>query len=146
MAYATIEEANNILGDDWAVDDTAKQNALNIATIKIDSIMTGFENDLVEGQETVFPLLNQTYVPAQIKYGCIYEAGAIASGKQDLVFLTAGLKSESTSSASASYQDSNLKYQKYSMFYSKNAIDFIYSWTPKASMIGKEVAWYGACY
>ena len=140
MAYATIEEANAILGNDWAVDDINKQAFLNVATFKIDSIMDGFGDDIVEGQETVFPLKSQTYVPAQIKYGCIYEAGAIATGKQDLVFLTAGLKSESTSSASASYQDSNSKYQRYSMFYSKNAIDFIYSWIPKASMIGKEVA------
>lgn len=146
MAYATIEEANAILGNDWATDDISKQAFLDVATIKIDSIMDGFGDDIVEGQETVFPLKNQTFVPKQIKFGCIYEAGAVANGKQDLVFLTAGIKSESTSTASVSYQDSNSKYQKYSIFYSKMALDFVYSWIPKASMVGREVKWYGACY
>jgi len=146
MAYATIEEANAVLGNDWAVDDINKQAFLDVATFKIDSIMDGFGDDVVEGQETVFPLKNQTFVPKQIKFGCIYEAGAIAAGKKDLVFLTAGIKSESTSTASVSYQDSNSKYQRYSMFYSKNAIDFIYSWIPKASMIGKEVKYEWSCY
>jgi hypothetical protein len=109
--------------------------------------MTGFGNDLVEGQENVFPLLNQTYVPAQIKYGCIYEAGAIASGKQDLVFQTSGIKSESSATASVSYDKSqSSKYEKYSMFFSKLAIDFIYSWIPKSSMIGKGVKYERACY
>ena len=140
MAYATIEQADEVLGENWAIDDITKQNMLNVATIKIDSIMTGFGDDLVEGQENVFPLKNQTKVPLQINLACVYEAGALAKGEQDLVFQSAGMKSESTKTASVTYDNSqNTKYERYSIFYSKFAIDFLYSWIPKSSMIGREV-------
>lgn len=142
MSYATIEQANALLGSEWATDDATKQIYINQATAKIDSMMNYDICDLTEGQENVFPLRYQTKVPKDIITACIYEAGGIATGKQDPILQNAslGIKSESTATASASYDNSNFaKYSRFDMFYSKTAVDYIFRVMPKSSMIGRPV-------
>lgn len=140
MSYATIEQANALLGTEWAIDDATKQIYLNQATAKIDSMMNYDACDLTEDQENVFPLRQQTKVPKDIVNACIYEAGGIATGKQDLALQNAslGIKSQSTATATASYDDSSFaKYSRFDMFYSKTAVDYIFRVMPKSSMIGR---------
>lgn len=142
MSYATIQEADALLGSTWA-DELEKQGFLDQATNKIDSVLYFDPSLLVEGQENIFPLVNQDSVPKSIKNACIYEAGQLAKGTPDFSMQNAilsGITSQSTNTASVSFNKNSFsKYKNLTMFYSSVAADLIYSWFPKGASIGEVV-------
>lgn len=146
MSYATIEEANKYIKEEYwtSLSDIEKQEILDLATEMIDLSLSTISCGRVEGQESIFPLNNQTVVPRQIVMACIYESASIAAGQQDSQIARAslGIKSESTNTASISYDTkSNNKYAQFGYLGSKIAIDMIYPFLPKTAVSGVNQAY-----